>query len=347
MSEAPILGTLSSIDLIALGINLLLFIFTRQIVTAFRPVKDSASVTSKIWTLRLINIVLFGIYFLELFIGGWTSQLSRTGLTLLIAYLVVNFLHILIIRKYGRTKEIDGTEYRVETYQSEVFNLIILVISFIVVLILVINIWGVTDWFKTTSVLGGLVIILFSTKDYWAPDNINGLMLLYNGDVEPGSIIRITELDLVAVTIETTLTQTRFRDLRSRHVIVIPNSKVRNSKIEVLSKSPAAGLMCYVDFKIGYGLPAVDIEEFLSNVWVQACENENSLNDEKQAKVVIVENGDHAVVWRLAYWVKNIYGLYDAEFAINRSAYELSQESNIALNTPMTHEVENVSSVQD
>ncbi len=344
MSDAPIFGTLSSIDLFALGINLLLLIFTRQIVTAFRPVKDSTSVNSKVWTLRLINFILFGVYFFQLFFGGWTSQLSRTGLTLLIAYMVVNFLHILIIRKYGRTKEIDGTEYRVETYQSEIFNLLILIISFIIVLIVVINIWGVTDWFKTTSVLGGLLIILFSTKDYWAPDNINGLMLLYNGDVEPGSIIKIAELDLVAVTIETTLTQTRFRDLRTRHVIVIPNSKVRNSKIEVLSRSPASGLMRYVDFKIGYGVATEEVEAFLTNVWLEACENEKSINQEKQAKIVIVENGDHAVVWRLAYWVKNIYCLYDAEFAINRSAYELSQQSDIALNTPLTHVMDTISS---
>ena len=338
MSDVPVFGALSSIDLFALGINLLLFIFTRQIVTAFRPDKDSASVNTKVWTLRLINLVLFGIYFLEFFIGGWTSQLSRTGLTLLIAYLVVNFLHILIIRKYGRVKEIDGTEYRVETYQSEIFNLLVLITSFIIVLIVVINIWGMTDWFKTTSVLGGLLIILFSTKDYWAPDNINGLMLLYNGDIEPGSVIKIDEYDLIAVTIETTLTQTRFRDLRSRHVIVMPNSKVRNAKVEVLSKSPAIGLMRFVDFKIGYGLSAEDIETFLTNVWSRACENEKSLNEEKQAKIMVVDNGDHAVIWRLAYWVKNIYDLFDAEFAINRSAYELSQEQNVALNTPLTHE---------
>ncbi|MFK8066762.1 MAG: hypothetical protein AB8D52_00790 [Gammaproteobacteria bacterium] len=339
MNDTPILGTLSSIDLIALGINFLLFIFTRQIVTVFRSDRDSASVSTKIWTLRLINIVLFGIYFLELFVGGWTSQLSRTGLTLLIAYLIVNFLHIVIIRKYGRLKEIDGSEYRVETYQSEIFNLLIIIAAFIIVLIAVINIWGVTDWFKTTSVLGGLLIVLFSTKDYWAPDNINGLMLLYNGDIEPGSIIKIDEYDLVAVTIETTLTQTRFRDLRSKHVVVMPNSKLRNAKVEVLNKCPAVGLMQSVDFKISYGLPAKDIETFLNDVWIQACESEKSLNPEKQAKILILENGDHAVVWRLAYWVKNIYGLYDAEFAVNRAAYELSLESGIALNTPLTHEL--------
>ncbi len=339
MSEVPVLGAFSSIDLIALGINLLLFIFTRQIVTVFRPDKDSSSVKTKVWTLRLINIVLFGIYFIEFFVGGWTSQLSRTGLTLLIAYLVVNFLHILILRKYGRVKEIDGAEYRVETYQSEIFNLLVLITSFIIVLIVVINIWGMTDWFKTTSVLGGLLIILFSTKDYWAPDNINGLMLLYNGDVEPGSIIKITEYDLIGVTIETTLTQTKFRDLRSRHIIVMPNSRVRNAKVEVLSKGPASGLMQFVDFKIGYGLPAEKVETFLTNVWSHACEKEKSLNEEKQAKIMVINNGDHAVVWRLAYWVKNIYGLFDAEFAINRAAYELSQQQKIALNTPLTHEL--------
>ncbi len=339
MSELPIFGALSSIDLIALAVNVLLFIFTRKIVTAFRPNRDSDSVNTKVWTLRFINIILFGIYFLEFFVGGWTAQLSQTGLTLLIAYLTVSFLHIIIIRKYGRVKEIDEIEYRVETYQSEMLNLILVLATFITVFIVVVNIWGMTDWFKTTSVLGGLLIILFSTKDYWAPDNINGLMLLYNGDVEPGSVIQIDEYDLLAVTIETTLTQTRFRDLRSRHIIVLPNAKVRNTKIEVLSKSSASGLMRYTDFKIGYGLPTERVDTFLTEVWQQACENEKSLNSEKQAKIMIIENGDHAVVWRLAYWVKNVYGLFDAEFAVNRAAYAHAQQQSIALNTPLTHEV--------
>jgi len=340
MSELAIFGNLSSIDIIALTVNILLFIFTRKIVTAFRPNKDSSSVNTKVWTLRFINLILFGIYFLEFVVGGWTAQLSRTGLTLLVAYLLVSFLQIIIIRKYGRVKEIDDTEYRVETYQSEMLHLILVLAAFITVFIVIVNVWEVTDWFKTTSVLGGLLIILFSTKDYWAPDNINGLMLLYNGDVEPGSVIQIDEYDLLAVTIETTLTQTRFRDLRSRHIIVLPNSKVRNSKVEVLSKSSASGLMRYTDFNIGYGLPTKQVEDFLTETWQLACSNEKSLNAEKQAKVVIVETADHAVTWRLIYWVKNIYGLYDAQFAINHAAYVHAQQQNIALNTPLTHEVE-------
>ena len=339
MNDLPVFGNLYTIDLIALTINTLLFIFTRKIVTAFRSNKESASVNTKVWTLRSINIILFGVYFLEYFIGGWTVQLSRTGLTLLSFYLLVSFLQILIIRKYGRVKEIDGTEYRVETYQSEMLNLLLMLASFIVVFIVVINVWGMTDWFKTTSVIGGLLIIVFSTKDYWAPDNINGLMLLYNGDIEPGSVIQIDEYDLLAVTIETTLTQTRFRDLRSRHIILLPNAKVRNTKIEVLSKSSASGLMRYTDFKIGYGLPTERVDAFLTEVWEQACENEKALNAEKQAKITVIENGDHAVVWRLAYWVKNVYSMFDAEFAINRAAYAHAQRQNVALNTPLTHEV--------
>ena len=339
MSELPVFGNLLPFDLIACAVNALLFIFTRKIVTAFRPSKDSSSINTKVWTLRFINILLFGVYLLEFFIGGWTAQLSQTGITLLIAYLLVSFLQIVIIRKYGRVKEIDEIEYRVETYQSEILNLLVVLSAFIIVFIIIINIWGMTDWFKTTSVLGGLLIILFSTKDYWAPDNINGLILLYNGDVEPGSVIQIDEYDLLAVTIETTLTQTRFRDLRSRHIIVLPNAKVRNTKIEVLSKSSASGLMRYTDFKISYGLPTERIDAFLTEVWQQACDNEKSLNSEKQAKIMIIENGDHAVVWRLVYWVKNVYGLFDAEFAINRAAYAHAQQQDIALNTPLTHEV--------
>ncbi|MBL1320774.1 MAG: hypothetical protein COA63_006890 [Methylophaga sp.] len=54
---------------------------------------------------------------------------------------------------------------------------------------------------------------------------------------------------------------------------------------------------------------------------------------------MIIKNGDHSVILRLAYWVKNVYGLFDAEFAINRAAYAHGQQQDVTLNTPLTHKV--------
>ncbi len=54
----------------------------------------------------MINIVLLLLYLSEAIFTEWTKQLSQTGLTLLLTLLGVNFLQILILRRYGRVREI-------------------------------------------------------------------------------------------------------------------------------------------------------------------------------------------------------------------------------------------------
>lgn len=329
---------LSTLDWLVFLINLLIFLFSRWIVRGFRKSNDDTAAT-KLWALRAINLILFGLYFIALFEAQFTQQISLTGLTLLLAFIFVHFLQIFLLLKFGRIKDIEGEEYRVETYQSEVFGLLGIFLAIIVAILVIINIWDMTSWLQATSVLGGLLLLVYSTKDVWAPDNINGLILLYNGDVEPGSVVKVDELNLLAIVIQTSLTQTVFRDLVGRHIILLPNSKLRTAKIEVLTKGPGSGLRQFIDFKIAYGHKSERIEQFLTTVWQQACTLEPAINSEQLPSVKLNEAGDHAVVWRLSYSLKNVFKLIDARCTINRAAYELSLQEDIGLNTPLTHEV--------
>jgi small-conductance mechanosensitive channel len=331
------LAIFTTLDYLVLSTNLLLFIFSKPLISAFKKSSDSAVNSSKLWSLRAINVILFLLYFSALFIHDIAKPISLTGLSLLVAFLCVHFLQLFILHKFGRIREIDGTEYRTETYQSEMFGLMVMLITVIAAIVIVIHIWGLTDWLKATSVLGVLALIIFSTKDVWAPDNINGLILLYNGDIEPGSVIRVDEYKLLAITMQITLTQTIFRDLLTKHVITLPNSKLRDTKVEVLSKSPASGLLCFVEFNLAYGLSAADAEQFLEEVWELTCEKESAINPDKKPSVRLVETGDHAVRWRLGYWIKNVYAICEAELSIKRIAYEHALREEIKLETPLTH----------
>ena len=282
-----------------LTINILIFIFSRQIVGSTFRSRDEKSFKSRLWTLRFINFVLFALYLVAIFFTSHVKQISETGLTLLVTYLVVHFVQVFLIRRYGRVKEIDGVEYRSETYQSEVFGLIVYLLALIIAFLVIINIWGMTSWLQATSVLGGLLVVLFSTKDVWAPDNINGLILLYNSDIEPGCVVKVDAHDLLAIVLQISLTQIMFRDLAHRHLIVMPNSRFRNSKIEVLTASPVSGLEQFVDFNINYGESSEHVETYLENVWKVAGEKEKGINAEKSPRIRLVETADHAVVWRL------------------------------------------------
>jgi len=311
-----LLEPLKAFDWLVFAVNILVFLFARRIVKLFHN-KSQTIYDQRLRSLRATNLLLFGLYTVPLVLQALKSnsegvnpsevgrQISETTLILLLSYLVRQLLRMFTLKKYGREKEIEGEKVLSDTYQSEMFSLLIWVILVIATVLALINIWQITDWLKATSVFGGLLLIAYTTKEVWAPENINGLILLYNGQVEPGTVVRVTELDLLAVVNQTTLTQTVFRDLRHRHLILVPNSRFRNAKIEVLSNATSKGLVEFVDFKIGYGYTSGVIEEFLNAIWTKACTQESGIYNSGRCRVCIVDNGDHAVTWRLFYTVRN------------------------------------------
>jgi hypothetical protein len=332
----------TAFDYIVLTINAIIFIFSSRIVSKFGYTPKDRRYTASVWMLRLINLALFGLYFLAVFFSSQARPLSMTGLTLLCGYLLAHLFQLNALKRYGRTREIADTEVLSHTYQSEVVGLVGWAVMIVISFLIIINVWDMTSWLHTTSVIGAVVLIIYSTKDVWAPDNINGLILLYNNDVEPGAVVQVKELDLLAVVVRTSLTQTVFRDLRRKYKILLPNARFRSCKIEILTSDANDNLDCFVDFKIGYGFESSTIEAFLAQVWQQVADDSSLIQTDRPPKIRIVENGDHAVVWRLTYRINSAYRLIEAEYLINRAAYDLSLQIGIGLNTPMTHVLEGV-----
>ncbi|MET0068238.1 MAG: hypothetical protein ABW076_17985 [Candidatus Thiodiazotropha sp.] len=332
----------SLFDYGVLIINTLIFLLSSRIVSKFGYPPTDRKHQASVWVLRTVNIILFLMYFLAVFFTDKARPLSITGLTLLCAYLLAHLFQLQVLKRYGRTREIDDTEILTHTYQSEIIGLIGWIVAAVISFLIIINTWEMTSWLHATSVLGAVLLIVYSTKDVWAPDNINGLILLYNNDVEPGSVIQVKELDLLGVVIRTTLTQTVFKDLRRKYKILLPNSRFRASKIEILTSDSNGKLDCYADFKIGYGYDGEVIERFLKQVWQDVADSGSLIDQERPPKVSIVENGDHAVTWRLSYRISSAYRLIEAEFTVNRTAYDRSIQMDIGLNTPLTHWIDNL-----
>jgi len=347
------LGQLSSFDLFVIFANLFLLVFASQVVKYFSREKNVSTVKNRLGLLRLCSFVLLSLYLLPLSgalgeqcttqsdsdVASCPSlrQISLSGLTVLLSYGSYIILHAWIVRRFGRTRKVEEQEVFTSTYQSELFTLMCLIAVVIVAFLSILSIWGVEEWLQSTSVLGGILVVLFFTKDVWLPDLINGLIVLYKKDIEPGSVIRIPEMDITAIVLRTSLIQTVLRDLTHRHQIILPNSKLRACRIELLTKYAGNGLQQTVDFKIGYDASADDVIAMLSEAWKQASEAESSINKDSEARIVLLDNGDHARVWRLFYSVGNVYRLNQARFAINRAASDASEIVGIGLNTPLTH----------
>ncbi len=346
---STILSAVSNFEHFVCIINILIFIFSNKITKTLCKGKDERTFRNKLWALRFINLVLLALYIISVVLGHLslknptTSEIirniSQTGLVLLLMQITSQLSNFYCVQKYGREKEIEDETVLIQTYQSEVFALISMIVVVVASFLIIINIWDMTELLQVTSVIGGLAIIAFSTKEVWAPDNINGLILLYNGNIESGSIVRVKEMDLMAIVIRTTLTQTVFRDLALRHQIVIPNSKFRNTKIDILNCSATGAIRQYIDFNISYQTKSEDVEKLFANIWQLATEAEEYYDSDRGFNLKVVENGNHAVKWRLFYSVQKIYKMNDARFLINRISLDESIKAGIGLDTPITHSI--------
>jgi len=336
----------TTLDYTVLTFNLLIFLFAGLIIGSSNKTTSDSAGKNRTLGLRAINLSLFIIYVvagaMEIIFDLEVSHLQKislTGLSILIAYIMLHYIQDWILLRFGKEKEIDGEKYRGDSYASEVVGLIGLILVGSVAFLVIINIWDLNNWLQATSVVGGILIILFASKDYFLGDMISGLIMHYNNSVEAGSVIRLKEFDIVGVVIQITLSQTTIRDLVQKHEITIPNSKLRNSTVETLSNCRNNGFRDYLDFKIGYDQSAESVKAFLENVWNISSAKESAINSDAKPKVVVIENGDHAVTWRLLYYVKNPYRMIDAKTIVQTDAFELSQKENMGLNTPVTHQI--------
>lgn len=311
------LTQLDTLDWFVISANLVLLVFSGTIAGKLSGTKDEHAPRRKLVVMRVMSTLLLVMYLMSLFapigIFGECDQvseagncdplrrLSLTGLTIFSSYVFYILSHAWIVRRYGRSKEIEGVQVKYATYQSELFSVLVLLAIILLAFLTVLTIWEVERWLRGTSVLGGIALVLFFTKDVWLPDNINGLILLYNSDVEPGAVVRVKELDLLGVTLRTSLVQTTFRDLVRQHLIIVPNARLRAQKIEVLTQCGSTGLRDYVEFKIGYDVTAERVEPMLQEIWEVACAAETAINSEVEPRIQLVNNGDHAITWHLMY----------------------------------------------
>ncbi len=334
------------LDYLVIGLNLLIFLFAGFIIKKSPKASDGSTTRNRMRGLRAINLVLFCIYaaagIIESFFGlniSHLQQISQTGLAILVSYITLHYIQGWIVLRFGKEKEIDGEKYRGDSYASEIIGLIGLILISSIAFLVMINIWELNSWLQATSVVGGILILLFASKEYFLADMISGLIMHYNHSVEAGSVIRVKEFDIVGVVIQITLSQTTIRDLVQKHEITIPNSKLRNSTVETISNCGNNGFRDFLDFKISYEQSPESVQTFLEDVWQQSSDKETAINGDTRPKVVVIENGDHAVTWRLLYYVKNQYRILDTKNCIQTVAFELSQQQKIELNTPVTHQI--------
>jgi len=328
---------LEPIDYITVIINLLILIFGKQIITHL-SVQTVGAAPPQLRLLRILNAVLFLTYFFAVaFQFQLASNISHTGLLVLLTYLIWQLTHSIILKKYGRKREVEGTSIYVESYTSSNLKLIALLILGVISGLVFLNLWKLEWLLQTTSFLGALAVLIFTTKDYWLKDFISGIIVISNGNIERGDVIRIPDENILAIVLETRTMLTLLRDVIRNHNITVPNSLLLNKQVEILTTESRKGIYDYVEFNIGYETGSEKAKAYLLDVLKRACKITATINAEREGNIMLVENGDHAVTWRVLYNLRFEHEIATARNAVRLAAFELQDEHDVKLPTPLTH----------
>ena len=328
---------LEPIDYITFIINLLILIFGKQIITHL-SVQTVGAAPPQLRLLRILNAVLFLTYFFAVaFQFQLASNISHTGLLVLLTYLIWQLTHSIILKKYGRKREVEGTSIYVESYTSSNLKLIALLILGVISGLVFLNLWKLEWLLQTTSFLGALAVLIFTTKDYWLKDFISGIIVISNGNIERGDVIRIPDENILAIVLETRTMLTLLRDVIRNHNITVPNSLLLNKQVEILTTESRKGIYDYVEFNIGYETGSEKAKAYLLDVLKRACKITATINAEREGNIMLVENGDHAVTWRVLYNLRFEHEIATARNAVKLAAFELQDEHDVKLPTPLTH----------
>ena len=331
------LEVLEPMDHFTLAVNLFILVFSKWFATRYGKIKDESKSRSRLRILHFANLFLFSTYLVavvfEISIG---RSISQTFLVILASYLLIHFTEALILKRYGKAKAIEGFSHTSETHTSRTLELFVCFVILCISIVLLINIWGFEDWLQTTSVLGFLALFVFASKEYWAGDFLSGILIISQGKIERGDVIKIRDEDLVAIVLQVGSFQTIVRDLVNKHDVILPNSRLRLARVDVLKTELENGIREFEDFWFGYDTDPDKIKSMLEEAWNNAVEDRMA---EKEGGFYFgnKECGDHGVRWRLSYTLKSPHRLIEAGNCIREHTYRLQEKHGLELATPLTH----------
>ncbi len=345
LSLFPNIASLDLQDYFILAINFLLLIFARQLVLAiYHEPDNSAGIERKIHIIRALSLLVFIVYFFF-----YTQQGKQHGGAFLVlgvlgiiylAYLVSQLLAYVILRYYGRERDVGGKKRFVSTYHTRLLSIFSSVFIGIIALISVVRLLGLDSWLQAGGVIGFIGVFLALTNAVWAPDIFSGLIILNSDMLEEGDIVEFHDNETIyALVYKTKVFHTVILNLVDNHRIMIRNSRLRDFTIHNLSKfASAKGLRESLRFKISYDISSHAVRTMLQAAYEKIRADKSiAIESSRELEIGIHELGDHAVEWRVYYYTKMIEALPSIRQQLLDIFLETANEHQISLATPLTH----------
>jgi hypothetical protein len=328
------------VDYFTFFVSFLILIFAHKIFPSKKITgKSDKYYKKKIKYLRVVSLILITFYLLNIFNGfDFLASVSQSFLTVITGIGVYHWVSFIIVEKYGdESKKIAGIKEC--NYVTQLITMSLLILISLLTFITLLNSWNMNSALETTSAFGILALLFFSTKDYWVDSVISAFIILINGHIPRGSLIKIPSDNILGIIQAVTFSHTVIKDLSCEKTIFIPTSHLRTEKYEILANDDITSIKDFIDFKIGYGTDITIIRDFFESVFAKVKKDKNGktgIDFDLSFSLRNLSNGDHAVVWRFFYTLRQPRNILKARDAVNKAAYEL-QDSNIQLSTPISH----------
>ena len=354
-------------SVIILLINFGLYIYAPKIIKYFNSGKEN---NFQLTLLRSVNMLFIALSILDYIISfvteAYSNYFSGVAYTLLVIYIsafVYNVLSLLSRKKFGREKEMDGSTLYIDTYNSRLVDILMMIVIIFIAIYMIIQAWGLDSMLETTGLLGLIVAFLALTNTIWAPDPYYCMVILSSDMIEDGDVVHIEGMEDTYIISRVTFIYTLLFNTRTNHKTLVRNSKLIELHIDNLTKKASTdGLREELSFKIGYPVmdgtldikshqPIVmkqflsDVDKMFSKVAEVAKEDELvKLNSNVEMEWMMTNTGDYALEFKLIYFLdalpkskltrnvrKHIVGTRNR---LVRLCYESSVEHGISLATP-------------
>ena len=340
--------------------NLLLLIFSKAIVSRFKTRSENDVQLLVFRTLNLLflffHLLDFALIILQKDYQNIFSRLAWTLLTVYIGLFLFSFSSYLSRKKFGIQKQFEDNISYIDTYNSRLVDLIVLVAISVISLYVIIDIWDFDSLLQTTGIFGIVAAFLALTNQIWAPDMFYGMVILNSKMLEDGDVIQFGDECDEYIINKVTFIYTILLDVRNNHRTLIKNSKLVDARVDNLSKKASTdGLRMKLSYKIGYpNKEAMDgfkkqIDTMFGEVNEKAIEDDNiKINEDIPFEWYLYETGDYALEYHLFYYIDALPNtkvtrtvrsyLLKTPNLLNEEVYIASLKHNIDLSTPLLHQ---------
>lgn len=240
-------------------------------------------------------------------------------------YLVAFFLNLYIKTWFTQRKAVTGKVKGQELIiiSRKILNFVV----FILLLIFILDVWGI----KVTALVASLgiagFIIGFALQDIFA-NVFGGVALIADKSFKIGDFIKL-ETGEIGEVIDIGLRSTRIKSFDEGNEIIIPNNSLVTTKITNYGR-PAINLKMTIKIGIAYGS---DIKK-AKQVFLACVKRIEGILGDPPPRVYFVEMADFSLNFRIVFWVRNFKDRFDVQDKIISAAYEELQAQGIKIPFP-------------